>query len=90
MEILLTFRHNTATHIDDHIHEWHRRCNLCKIEISPPFLSDWFLKSLLPPIAKDVASTSPANEAEAIQKAQHFDLIYSQSGYLYTILPDAP
>ena len=33
---------------------------------------------------------SPADEAKAIQKAQHFDLIYAQSGYLYSILPDAP
>jgi len=75
MEILLTFCDNTSTHIANHIHEWCRRRNLCKIEISPEFLLDWFLKSLLPPIAKDVVYTSPANEAEAIHKAQHFDLI---------------
>ena len=51
---------------------------------------DWFLKTLLPPIAKDVASKCPQFEEEAILKAQQFDLIYTQSGYLYTIVPDAP
>jgi len=43
MEILLNFRQNTSTHIADHIHEWHRRRNLCKIDISLEFLLDWFL-----------------------------------------------
>ena len=51
---------------------------------------DWFLKTLLPPIEKDVASERPQSEEEAILKAQQFDLIYAQSGYLYTIIPDAP
>jgi hypothetical protein len=32
----------------------------------------------------------PQTEDEAITKAQKFDLIYSQSGYLYSVLPDAP
>ena len=31
MEILLSYRQNTATHIIDHIHEWHRHHSLCKI-----------------------------------------------------------
>ena len=51
---------------------------------------DWLLKTFLPPIAKDVASERPQSEEEAILKAQQFDLIYAQSGYLYTIIPDAP
>ena len=50
----------------------------------------WFLKTLLPPIAKDVASERPQSDEEDIVKAQQFDLIYAQSGYLYTIIPDAP
>jgi len=58
--------------------------------ISPQFLLDWFLKSLLPTITKDVAATCPTNEVEAIQKAQHFYLIYAQSRYFYMILIDAP
>ena len=51
---------------------------------------DWFLKTLLLPIEKDVASECPQSKEEAILKAQQFDLIYAQSGYLYTIIPDAP
>ena len=51
---------------------------------------DWFLKTLLPSITKDIASGHPQSEEEAILKAQQFDLIYAQSGYLYTVIPDAP
>ena len=51
---------------------------------------DWFLKTLLLPIVKDVASEHPQSEEEAILKAQQFDLIYAQSGYLYIVIPDAP
>ena len=51
---------------------------------------DWFLKNLLLPIAKYIASKHPQSEEEAILKAQQFDLIYSQSGYMYTIISDAP
>jgi len=32
----------------------------------------------------------PATEEDAILKAMQFDLIYTQSGYLYTVIPDAP
>ena len=48
---------------------------------------DWFLKNLLPPIAKDIV---PQFEEEAILKAQQFDLIYAHPGYLYTIILDTP
>ena len=51
---------------------------------------DWFLKTLLPPIAKDVTSEHPQSKEEAILKSQQFDLIYAQSGYMYTVIPDAP
>jgi hypothetical protein len=37
-----------------------------------------------------VASTFPQYEEEAISKAQQYDLIYAQSGYLYTVILDAP
>jgi hypothetical protein len=36
-----------------------------------------------------VAFTFPKSEEEDISKAQQFDLIYAQSGYLYIVLPDA-
>ena len=85
VEILLSCRQNTATHITDHYHEWWRRRSLCKIQLDDRIFLDWFLKTLLPPIEKDIAS-----EEEAILKAQQFDLIYAQSGYLYTVIPDSP
>jgi hypothetical protein len=37
-----------------------------------------------------VASTFPQSKDQSINKTQKFDLIYGQSGYLCTILPDAP
>jgi hypothetical protein len=37
-----------------------------------------------------VASTFPQSEDKAIGKDQHFDLIYAQSDYLYTVIPDPP
>ena len=69
VEILLSCRQSTATHIADHIHEWRRRHSLYKIQIDDKIFLDWFLKTLLPPIAKDVASECPQSEEEAIMKA---------------------
>ena len=42
------------------------------------------------PIEKDVASHFPQNEEAALQIALKYDLIYAQSGYAYTVLPDLP
>ena len=90
MEILLSYCQSTATHITDHIHEWRRCRSLCKIELYNRIFLDWFLKNFLPPITKDVASKRSQSEEETILKAQQFDLIYAQSRYLYTVIPDAP
>ena len=90
VEILLSCRQSTATHITDHIHEWRRRRSLCKIQLDDRIFLDWFLKTLLPPIEKDVTSKHPQSEEEAILKAQQFDLIYAHSRYLYIVIPDAP
>ena len=65
------------THITDHIHEWWKRHSLCKIQLDHKIFLDWFLKTLLPPIAKDGTSEHPQSEEEAILKAQQFDLIYA-------------
>ena len=54
IELLSTFWQEKATHISDHIQEWRRRKRLIKAFIPPEFLLEWFLKSLLPYIAKDV------------------------------------
>lgn len=53
-------------------------------------LSNWFCKSLLPPLAKDVCLSSAVTEDQFIRRAQHLHLIYSQSGTLYELLPHAP
>jgi hypothetical protein len=90
LEILSEFKQTTVIHITNHIHEWHRRHSLCKAETTKEKRLDWFLKSLVSVISKDVASTFPQSEEEAIKKDQQFDLIYAQSGYLYTVFPDAP
>ena len=51
---------------------------------------DWFLRSLLPPIGKDVASHFPQTKEAALQLALKYDLIYAQTGYVYTVLRDLP
>jgi hypothetical protein len=76
LEILSEFKQATSIHITHHIHEWHRRRSLCKVERTKEQRLDLFLKSVVPIIAKDVASTFPQSEEEAIIKDQQFDLIY--------------
>jgi hypothetical protein len=90
LELLSEWKKTSAMHIFDHIYEWHQRCSLCKEETTKEQCLYWFLKSLISILAKYVASNFPQSKEEAISKAQQFDLIYSQSGYLYTVLPDAP
>ena len=70
VEILLSYYQNTTTHITDHIHEWRKRRNVCKIKLENRIFLYWFLKTLLPSIAKDIASERPQTEEEAILKAQ--------------------
>ena len=89
MELLSTFRQDKVTHISDHIQEWCRRKGLIKAFIPPKFLLEWFLKSLLPYIAKDVSTSGVQNEEQAIFRAQELDLIYAQFGLLYEIIPNA-
>jgi hypothetical protein len=90
LELLSDFKQTSSTHIADHIHEWHRRRSLCKANTTPQQCLNWFLKSLVSLLAKDVAATFPQSEEEAISKTQQFELIYAQSGYLYMLLSDAP
>ena len=47
-KLLSTFRQDKATHISDHIQEWHRRKRLIKAFILQELLLEWFLKSLFP------------------------------------------
>ena len=68
-ELLSTFLQDKATHILDHIQEWRRRKRLIKSFIPPEFLLEWFLKSLLPYIAKDVSTSGVQNEEQTIFRA---------------------
>jgi hypothetical protein len=56
IELLSNFKQTSATHIADHIHEWHRRRSLCKEETTKQQFLDWFLRSLVSLLSKDVAS----------------------------------
>jgi hypothetical protein len=89
-ELLANFSQTKADHISDHIREWRRRKSLIKVPVPPAFLLEWFLKSLVPQLSKDVATSGVFSEEDAIMRAQQLELIYSQSGLLYEILPDAP
>ena len=89
-ELLTSLRKNTATHILDHIHEWRRYRRLVKTPIPDALLVDWFTKSLLPKISCNVAMSGVVIEEDVIKRAQHLDLIYSQSSTLYDIIPQAP
>jgi hypothetical protein len=90
IEIFLALRQHKATHISYHIQYWRRQNRLIKSYIPLEFMLEWFLKSLLPYISKDVSTfRSVTSEEEAIFKSQQLDLIYVESGILYEILPDA-
>ena len=81
---------NTSTHIFDHIHEWRRWRRIIKAPILDQLLANWFTKSLLPPIAWDVAMGGAVTKEWAISQTQYLDLFYSQSGTLYDLIPQAP
>ena len=63
---------------------------MIKVPVPPEFLLEWFLKSLVPQLSKDVATSGVFSEEDAIMRAQQFELIYSQSGLLYEILLYVP
>jgi hypothetical protein len=77
IELMSTFRQDKSTHISDHIQEWCRRKRLIKAYIPLEFLLEWFLKSLLPNISKDVSTSGVTYEEELVFKAQQLDLIYA-------------
>jgi hypothetical protein len=54
-EILTSFKQRSSTHISDHIHEWRRRRRLIKLELPDQLLAEWFTKSFVNKIGKDIA-----------------------------------
>ena len=45
---------------------------------------------MLPPIAWNVSMGGAVTKEQAISRAQYLDLVYSQSGTLYDLIPQAP
>jgi hypothetical protein len=69
-EMLTNFEQTTVDHISDHIREWRHRKSLIKILVPPTFLLEWFLKSLVSQLSKDVATSRFFSEEDAIMRAQ--------------------
>jgi hypothetical protein len=89
-EILTFFKQTKGTHISDHIHEWRRRRRLIKLELPDQLLAEWFTKSFVNEIGKDISMGGVVTEEQAISRAQYLDLVYSQTGTLYDLLPELP
>jgi hypothetical protein len=90
IELLANFEQTKVEHISDHIREWRCWKSLIKVPVPPAFLLEWFLNSLVPQLSKYVATSGEFSEEDAIMRAQHLELIYSQSGLLYEVFPNAP
>lgn len=91
IDLLTTFCQSCATWLTNHVQEWCRRRSAhCAPPSKDCVYLDWFLRSLLSPIGKYVVPHFPQTEEEALQTALIYDLIYEQSGYVYTIIPDLP
>ena len=76
--------------MSNHIHEWRRKQRLIKAPIPDQLLADWFTKSLLPPISRDVSMGGVVTEERSISCTQYLDLVYSQSSTLSDLIPHAP
>jgi hypothetical protein len=87
-KLLTSLRQTNSVHISDHIYEWRQRQRMIKIIIPDILLVEWFTKSLLPLITRDVTMGGAATEEETITWAQYLDLVYSQSSTLYDFLPN--
>jgi hypothetical protein len=62
---------------------------LIKVTIPDQLLAEWFTKSLLPLISRDITMGGVVTEEKAISQAQYLDLVYSQYGTLYELIPNA-
>jgi hypothetical protein len=89
-KLLANFEQTKANHISNHIREWRHRESLIKLSVPPAFFLEWFLNYLVPQLSNDVVTFGVFFKDDAIMRAQQLELIYSQSGLLYEIFPDAP
>jgi hypothetical protein len=62
---------------------------MIKAIIPDHLLVEWFTKYILPLIYCDISMGGVVTEEEAIYWAQYLDLVYSQSGTLYELIPNA-
>jgi hypothetical protein len=62
---------------------------LIKAIIPDQLLAEWFTKSLLPQIARDVAMGGVVTMEEAIAWAQYLDLVSSQYVAFHELIPNA-
>jgi hypothetical protein len=76
IEILSSFKQSSSTHNYDHIHEWRRRRCLTKVPLPGQLLAEWFTKSLIGPIDRDISMGGVITEEQAISHAQYLDLVY--------------
>jgi hypothetical protein len=90
IDIFSSFKQSFSTHISDHIHEWRRRICLIKVPLPNQLLVEWFTKSLIGPIARDVSMGGVVTKEQEIICAQYLDLVYSQTCTLYDLIPNAP
>jgi hypothetical protein len=63
---------------------------LIKLELPDQLLAEWFTKSFVNEIGKDISMGGIVTEEQAISRAQYLDLVYSQTGALYDLLPELP
>jgi hypothetical protein len=89
-KLLPNFKQMKDVHIYDHIRESSLQKSLIKVKVPLTFFLEWFLKSLVPCVSKYVMNSRVFFKEETIMRAQQLELIYSQSGMLHKILPDAP
>jgi hypothetical protein len=61
LDILSKFQETLTIHIAYHIHEWRRRRSICKVDTTRQKQLDWFLKSLVPLLAKYCHHYFPSN-----------------------------
>jgi hypothetical protein len=59
---------------------------MIKVIIPDILFTEWFTKSLLPPIARDVTMGGVVTKEETIAWDQYLDLVYSQYVTLYDLL----
>jgi hypothetical protein len=71
-KLLANFEQTIVDHISDHIQEWRCQKSLIKVPVPPSFLLEWFLKSLVSQLSKDVATSEVFFEEDTIMRAQQF------------------